>query len=263
VSAHANASVVARYLREVLKRNAIDNKGGRIVSFINCVVEGDAERGKKWENAVWDGRRMLYGQTRDRKGKLRSFASNLDVVAHEFFHGVSGATARLEYEGETGALNESYSDIFGILISNWERRGKRAEWDWNLGENLLKNCKAQRNFRDPELCQQPKRYSDYRRTFTEHHDKGGVHTNSGIHNYAAYTVMTAVDRDGDYLFEPRDLAAMFYVALSQHLSRQATFSDSRRAVVLAARSYFRHLPAKYLNQRVAAVEAGFAAAGIS
>jgi Zn-dependent metalloprotease len=74
-------------------------------------------------------------------------------------------------------------------------------------------------------------------------------------------VMSATRR-GAFVFKPAELAAMFYVALTQQLSRQSTFADSRRGVVLAARSLFRKLPQKQIDARVAAVKAGFAAAGI-
>jgi Zn-dependent metalloprotease len=92
-------------------------------------------------------------------------------------------------------------------------------------------------------------------------DEGGVHINSGIHNFAAFKVMSATRR-GAFVFKPAELAAMFYVALTQQLSRQSTFADSRRAVVLTTRSLFRALPQKEIDARVAAVEAGFEAAGI-
>jgi Zn-dependent metalloprotease len=65
-----------------------------------------------------------------------------------------------------------------------------------------------------------------------------------------------------HVFEPAELAAIFYIALTQQLSRQSTFADSRRGVVLATRSLFRKLPQKKINARVAAVEAGFDVAGI-
>ena len=92
-------------------------------------------------------------------------------------------------------------------------------------------------------------------------DYGGVHTNSGIHNKAAYNIMTAADDQG-LVFAPDDSAAIFYVALTQYLSRTSQFSDSRRAVVTATRSLFRALPPDQLARRVRAVEAGFQAAGI-
>jgi Zn-dependent metalloprotease len=260
VSAHANAAVVAQYLREVLNRNGIDNRGGRIVSIVNCVACNDAQRGRVWENACWDGTRMLYGQLR-RDGELHSYAANVDIVAHELFHGLIGATARLEYEGEPGALNESYCDIFAILISNWKKgRRSREHWDWKLGEDIYKNCDAQRNFSAPGEHGQFENMSAYKR-WNDRKDKGGVHYNSGIHNFAAYSVMTA-RHQGRSLFRAKDLAAMFYVALTQHLSRQATFLESRRAVLLATRSYFRKLPPAELAIRIKAVEDGFAAAGI-
>ena len=119
VSAHTNAALVATFLRDVLKRNNIDNMGGRLVSTVNCVVKQfEQPPGSKiWLNAFWDGTQMLYGQGQF-DGKLRSLASSLAVVAHELFHGVTGGTARLIYQGESGALNESYSDIFGTIIAN-------------------------------------------------------------------------------------------------------------------------------------------------
>ena len=91
----------------MLKRNNIDNMGGRVVSTVNCVVKAfEKPPGSDvWRNAFWDGAQMLYGQELV-DGNLRSLASSLSVVAHELFHGVTGATARLIYLGETGALNE-------------------------------------------------------------------------------------------------------------------------------------------------------------
>ena len=127
MSAHANASMVATFLRDVLKRNNIDNMGGRV--DLDRQLRGEAFRAppknsKVWLNAFWDGKQMVYGQAMF-GGKLRSLSSSLDVVAHELFHGVTGGTARLVYQGESGALNESYSDIFGVLVSNLARAGHR------------------------------------------------------------------------------------------------------------------------------------------
>jgi Zn-dependent metalloprotease len=262
VSAHSNAAHVATFLREVLKRNNIDNKGGRMVSTVNCVVKQFARPpgSRIWLNAFWDGTQMLYGQAQF-DGKLRSLASSLAVVAHELFHGVTGGTARLIYQGESGALNESYSDIFGTIISNSAQRDI-AKWDWLIGDGISSAVEAMRDMQDPPRFDQPKLMKDFVvLPLNQKNDFGGVHLNSGIHNYAAFHVMTA--RKGkDFIFKPRELAAMFYVALTQQLSRQSTFSDSRRAVVLATRSLFRKLPQRQIDIRVAAVERGFKAVGI-
>ncbi len=257
VSAHTHAALVTTFLRKVLKRNNIDNMGGRVVSTVNCVVKQFEQPpgSKVWLNAFWDGTQMLYGQER-LDGKLRSMASSLSVVAHELFHGVTGATARLIYLGETGALNESYSDIFGTLIANGAQPDI-AKWDWHVGCGV-----AVRDMQDPTRHRQPKLMKDFINVpLTQNDDLGGVHVNSGIHNFAAFNVMTANDGKA-FIFRPHELAAMFYVALTQQLSRQSTFSDSRRGVVLATRSLFRKLPQKQIELRAAAVEAAFDAAGI-
>ena len=116
--------------------------------------------------------------------------------------------------------------------------------------------------RDPTRFGQPKLMKNYRKSAnTLAGDFGGVHINSGIHNFAAFNVMTATS-GGKFLFKPAELAAMFYLALTQQLSRQSTFSDSRRGVVLATRSLFRMLPQNEIETRARAVEAGFDAAGI-
>jgi Zn-dependent metalloprotease len=258
VSAHTNAAVVATFLRDVLKRNNIDNMGGRVISTVNCVIkqfEQPPAGSNIFQNAFWDGAQMLYGQDMV-NGELRSLASSLSVVAHELFHGVTGGTARLLYLGETGALNESYSDIFGTLIAN-SAQPDIAKWDWHIGCGV-----AVRDMKDPKQHHQPKLMKHYKDLPLDRDgDMGGVHINSGIHNYAAFNVMAA-KHGRAFIFKPDELAAMFYVALTQQLSRQSTFSDSRRGVVLAARSLFRKLPQKKIDLRVAAVEAGFDAAGI-
>ena len=183
------------------------------------------------------------------------------MVAHELFHGVTAATARLIYQGEPGALNESYSDIFGTFVSNLAEPDI-GKWNWLIGDGISNSLEALRDMRDPTRFGHPKLMKNYRKSAnTLAGDFGGVHINSGIHNFAAYNVMTA--RDGEkFLFKPSELAAMFYVALTQQLSRQSTFSDSRRGVVLATRSLFRALPQAQIDARARAVEAGFDAAGI-
>jgi Zn-dependent metalloprotease len=246
----------------VLKRNNIDNKGGRVISSVNCVVKTDETPpgSNVWLNAFWNGTQMIYGQAMF-DDRLRSLASSLDIVAHELFHGVTAATARLIYQDEPGALNESYSDIFGALISN-ASQPDIAQWNWQIGDALSTGLQAFRDMSDPPLFDQPKLMKDYRKSpATLAGDFGGVHANSGIHNFAAFKIMTTPAADG-FLFKPEELAAMFYVALTQQLSRMSTFSDSRRGVVIATRSLFRKLPQADVDARAKAVAAGFDAAGI-
>ena len=264
VAAHANGADVARFLRGVLKRNNIDNKGGEMVSSVNC---WDRDEGvtpaREWKNAYWDETQMVYGQVKFPDGSFFSIANMLDIVGHEMFHGVTDYTARLEYRTQPGALNESYSDIFGIIIANQGRPIGR--WQWNLGVGFDGPRTVLRSLKDPTRHDQPKLMKNFIKAsppYTyERNDYGHVHDNSGIHNYAAYRVMTA-KRAGKYVFSARELAAIFYIALTQHLSRTSLFTDSRRAAVQAATSLFRNDSALVRGRKIKAVEAGFTAAGI-
>jgi len=265
IGAHANGSAVATFLRKVVKRSNIDNKGGEMVSTVNCWDREEGTRpARQWKNAYWNGKQMVYGQIAFPDGSFFSVASMLDVVGHEMFHGVTDHTSRLEYVTQAGALNESYSDIFGVIIANQGRRLDR--WVWEIGSGFDGPGTALRNLQNPPLHDQPKLMKDFRGArppYTyERNDYGWVHDNSGIHNYATYKVMTAKDGNA-FVFTPAQIAAMFYLALTVYLSRTSQFADSRRAVVQAARSLFRKQPPSTLARKVKAVEDGFQAAGIN
>jgi Zn-dependent metalloprotease len=234
VSAHANAADTLKFLSTVLLRNSIDNMGGPVRSSINCVEQNDT---REWDNATWFRKQMMYGQS-NVNGELRSWALSKDIVAHELTHGVTDYTARLEYLGESGALNESYSDIFGVIVANIGQTDVK-KWNWLIGEGLFGPKTALRDMKKPEKFDQPSHMDDYQKLpKTEDGDWGGVHTNSGIHNKAAFNLLTAKDAQGRYVLKPREVAALFYLALTQSLSRTSRFADSRRGVELAARSLF-------------------------
>ncbi len=261
VSAHANAAVVSTFLRKVLMRNNIDNQGGLMRSSVNCVDASDSPDGKEWVNAFWNGRQMVYGQRHDGAGFL-SMSVALDVVAHEMFHGVTDKTSRLEYAFQSGALNESYSDIFGFIVANHPAPDPRT-WKWQIGAGLLPSGKPFRDMSDPTLRGQPAHMRDFKvLPNTRAGDNGGVHINSGIHNKAAFNILTAV-KNGALVFKPEEVAVFFYLALTQRLSRTSQFTNSRTAVVDSARTLFRSLAPAALAEKISAVEAGFTAVGIN
>jgi Zn-dependent metalloprotease len=262
ISAHANAAAVAEFLRNVVRRNNIDNKGGAMNSSINCVVAEDSDDGKQWFNAFWNGAQMVYGQRDAGGGKLLSLSIDLDVVGHEMFHGVTEFTARLEYVAQSGAMNESYSDIFGIIIANF-LEPDTTKWNWKIGEGLSPNGKPFRDMSDPTLFGQPANMKDYKKLpNTKQGDFGGVHTNSGIHNKAAYNILTAVDSHGRLVFTPQEVAGVFYLTLTQQLSRTSQFSDSLRGALVSARTLFRTLPADKSKAKIDAITKGFSDVGI-
>ena len=262
VSSHANAVAVSEFLRTVLLRNNIDDRGGALISTINCVVAEDSPGQNEWRNAFWNSQQMVYGQVL-RGTELLSLAANVDVVGHEIFHGVTEHTARLEYAFQPGALNESYSDIFGTIIANQGKDDPRR-WDWLLGERLLPGDEPFRDLSDPTRFGQPAHMDDFRvLPDTQQGDWGGVHINSGIHNKAAFNLLTAEHHDGSLIVPPAEVAAVFYLALTQRLSRTSQFADSRRAVIASARTLFRNQPQADQDQKIKAIEDAFDAVGIA
>jgi Zn-dependent metalloprotease len=267
VSAHANASAVALFLREYLKRNNIDDRGGVMRSSIWCVCA--TEKGKnsgEWINAYWDPEigQMVYGQRSDGNGGFITLAIALDVVAHEMFHGVTDHTAGLVYSGASGALNESISDIFGVIVANHGKPIK--EWSWEIGAGLTDDGKPFRNMSRPSLFDQPETMSEFWELAPgtspgDRNDYGYVHTNSGIHNKAAYNMLTAKAK-GREILSPIEVAAIFYLSVTQHLSRTSDFSDSRRAALQSAQTLFRKLGEPERQRKLKAIEKAFDAVGI-
>jgi Zn-dependent metalloprotease len=262
VSAHANATAVADFLRNVLRRNNIDNSGGPMNSSINCVVVRDSEGPKVWRNAFWDGQQMVYGQVQF-NGGLLSICVDLDVVAHEMFHGVTDNTSRLQYQTQSGALNESYSDIFGVIVANFSNPDA-STWNWQLGARLNTNGRPFRDMSNPSSLGQPDKMSDFRDLpVTRAGDFGGVHVNSGIHNFAAYKILTAKDASGEAAVTPAEVAQIFYLADTQRLAATSQFSDSRQAVVNSALSLFMNLPLAQKKIKLSAIDDAFDAVEIA
>src|SRR5258708_34320429 len=130
------------------------------------------------------------------------------------FHGVTDSTARLEYANQSGALNESYSDIFGAIIANLDDPNVDS-WNWNIGEGMNAGGKPFRNMQDPALFGQPANMKSFRKLpNTARGDWGGVHVNSGIHTKCACLMLTARDGTGARVLTPADVPCTFIVALN-------------------------------------------------
>lgn len=172
VDAHVHAAVVLQYFKDRHGRNAIDGNGGALVST--------AHFGNGYENASWDGRQMIYG---DGATIFRPLSAALDVVGHEFTHGVTDRTSKLDYVNQSGALNEAISDIFGAFIEHFV--APDAEKNWRIGETIMRSRPSLRDLVNPNEGgdPQPAHMAQFLETQL---DNGGVHTNSGIVNNAAY-----------------------------------------------------------------------------
>ena len=181
VDAHYYANLVDDFYGDLFNRNSIDDAGMAIVSTVHY----DAG----YCNAFWNGEQMTYG---DGDGsQCKPLSGGLDVVGHELTHGVTEFTSGLIYENESGALNESFSDMMGNTTEFYADRRNldpAAEPDWLIGEDVIPagpvyggSTAGFRNMSDPEDDGDPDHYSE-RATGTS--DNGGVHTNSGIPNHA-------------------------------------------------------------------------------
>jgi Zn-dependent metalloprotease len=118
ISAHKNTETVVTFIRDVLDKNYqyIDSKQKlEFISTVKCLER--TNKTNEWRNACWlpGFDQVVYGQELI-DGQLKSYGKNLEIVAHEFFHGIIQYTAKLNSRGESGALNESYADIFAVLI---------------------------------------------------------------------------------------------------------------------------------------------------
>jgi Zn-dependent metalloprotease len=236
VSAQVNATRVHDFYNSVLQRDGIDDKGMDLVSLVNCIYLKHGP-GPEWRNAVWWNRRMWYGQTRDASGNLVSMARHLDVLAHELTHGVIETSSNLEYRDQSGALNESFADIFGTLIKNWVMVSPWEDvprWSWELGPGLGPGILPLRDLSDPHRTGDPAHMNEYVDTES---DYGGVHINSNIHNKAVYHLLTTVDAAGAPALSPSDAATLLYLALVR-LPSQARFTDARQALVDVVMTYF-------------------------
>jgi len=175
----------------IYQRNSIDNAGMDLI--------GTVHYGNKYNNAFWNGAQMVFG---DGDGKIfNRFTIAIDVMGHELTHGVTGATAKLVYSNQPGALNESISDVFGSLVKQYSLGQTAAQADWLIGAGLLaagvkgvalRSMKAPGTaYDDPVLGKdpQPDHMSKFVNTTA---DNGGVHINSGIPNKAFYLAAIAI-----------------------------------------------------------------------
>lgn len=253
VSAHFFATQVFDFYNNVLKRNGVDDKGMKLVSMVNATYARH-EAPPNWHNAVWWNNRMWYGGVQNGGGGSDSYARYFDVIAHELTHGVTETTSNLVYRDLPGALNESFSDIFGVIINNWYpgEPNSISGWNWEIGAGLgAGGTGPLRDLRDPARTGQPVHMSAYV-PITD--DNGGVHHYSGIHNKAAYHVLTAVDAHGADVFDPREVALLYYLTLTR-LTRMSDFSDCLRVLKSVISTLHAGAPAQLNTKRQAATDA--------
>jgi hypothetical protein len=236
-------------------RRSIDGQGGTVSITVHY--------GRDYDNAFWDGSQLVFG---DGDGQIFDrFTKPMDVMAHEFTHGVTQFTVGLAYQDQAGALNESISDAFAAMAKQRILGQTAADADWLIAASLFMpwiNAKALRSMRepgtaydDPQIGQDPQVGSMAAYVETDA-DNGGVHINSGIPNRAF--ALAAVDIGGYSWEKP---GQVWYDALiNGQLSTKASFRSFAEATVASARRVFPSDPSVEVKVRAAWVEVGVLAA---
>lgn len=221
-----------KFYNTIFDRNSIDAGGMRLDSTVHY--------GEDYNNAFWNGTQMIYG---DGDGEIFDrFTKSLDVVGHELTHGVTQYEAALEYEGQAGALNESFSDVFGSLVKQYKLKQNVDKADWLIGAGLFTGKVkgiALRSMKDPGTAYddptigkdpQPGHMKKYVKTSS---DNGGVHINSGIPNRAFYL---AAHEIGGYAWERT--GKIWYVTLRDKLRENSDFQDAANMTLDVAGSLY-------------------------
>lgn len=211
-------------------RDSLDGAGLRLKSTVNfCYTAANCP----YANAFWNGTQMYYGQ---------GFAVADDVVGHELTHGFTQFTSHLFYFYQSGAINESLSDVFGEFIDQTDGRdgcaGSSASERWLLGEDLpsggtgtcdgqIRDMKNPPNFNNPDRTSSPLYISGA--GGPGNNDNGGVHTNSGVNNKAAYLMVDGTVGEPGGTFNGQTItglgipkAAQIYYELETHLLTSAS-----------------------------------------
>jgi bacillolysin len=227
VDGHFHVARTYDYYLGTFGWNSWDNKGSSIYVVVNY--------GRFVNNAFWNGTFIAFGQ-----GDGNIFvplAGALDVTAHELTHAVTDATSALIYRDQSGALNESMSDVFGALVDRD---------DWTIGESIAGPGLGRaflRSMADPTLGDQPAHMDDYR-AYGQDRDNGGVHSNSGIPNKAAYLFAEGGTFHGvQTIGQGRErLERVWFHALTAIMTSGSSFADAREATVQAARQIYPGIP---------------------
>ncbi|MEO8071982.1 MAG: M4 family metallopeptidase [Acidobacteriota bacterium] len=258
VDAHYGAEKVVDYYNAVHGRSGIDGNGGPAyytsANGSTGLISSIVHYSTNYNNAYWNGQFMTYG---DGDGSTFTPLTTLDICGHEMTHGVTERTAALTYQGESGALNEGVSDIFGAMVERYTE-GESAN-TWKIGEDAYTpgtSGDALRYMDNPTRGNQPDNYAN---RYTGTADNGGVHTNSGIANYAFYlqakggtaggTTVTGMGAD--------NAAKVWYRALTVYMTSGTNFAGARTATLNAATDLFGSSSSQY-----AAVSNGWCAVGV-
>jgi thermolysin len=255
VDAHYGAAKTYDYFLNAHGRRGIDGAGGPALytsaDGVTGLISSKVHYSSGYNNAFWNGNSMTYG---DGNGSTFSPLVTLDICGHEMTHGITERTARLTYSGESGALNESMSDVFGAMVER-SAQGQTSN-TWKIGEQCYTPSvggDALRYMDNPHSASNSGYTADddpdhYAERYTGTGDSGGVHINSGIGNKAFYLVAVGGThhRGGSVTGIGADAAAkIWYRALTTYMTSSTNFKGARTATLNAAAALYGSGSANY------------------
>lgn len=238
--AYTHSGTTFDFFAKVYGRAGIDSANMAMTSSVHY----QEMPGEGYDNAFWDGRQMVYGD-----GTIfNRMTIALDIVAHELTHGVTQFEAGLRYENQSGALNEHFSDVFGVLARQWKKKQSNpAKADWSIGRGIFRKATMKNMslrsmaapgtaYNDPEFGTdvQPAHMDDFvKLPNTEEGDWGGVHYNSGIPNKAFHLAAVAIGKPAWEV-----AGKIWYVTLTERLGDNAGFKKCAYETISVAGDYF-------------------------
>jgi Zn-dependent metalloprotease len=249
IDVHYCAAKFVEYFATAHNRSGIDGMGGpgfyKAADGMTQVITSKVHYGEEFSNAFWNGSFMTYG---DGDGVTLLPLVTLDICGHEMQHGITERTANLTYADESGALNESWSDVFGALLERFVNGESPATW--KIGEACFTPGNGEdeglRDIAEPHAApdygltpdDDPDHYSE---RYTGQEDNGGVHINSGIANKAFHLLAVggAHHLGGSMVGIGADKAgAIWYKALTTYMVSSTNFKGARTATLNAANALY-------------------------
>jgi Zn-dependent metalloprotease len=236
--AYKSTGATYDFYNDIFNRNSIDNNGMQIISTVHYL--------QSYDNAFWDGEQMVFGDGDDdlpeEERLFNRFTKSVDIIAHELTHGVMQYEANLVYFGQPGALNEAFSDIFGIMVKQRLKNQTAEESNWLIGEEIFTpniSGIAIRSMKEPGTAYsdplvgydpQPAHMDNYVETFK---DNGGVHINNSIPNKAF--CISAIEMGG-YAWEKA--GKIWYTAMCDRLPSDANFQEAANVTYAIAKEIY-------------------------
>jgi Zn-dependent metalloprotease len=231
--AHWATEMTYDYYLKIHNRNSIDNAGFKLINYVHY--------DKNLFNAYWNGQYMVYGDGSTNQTPLTA----CDIGGHEMTHGVTERSSGLAYQNESGALNESFSDIMGTCV---EFYAKPNDANWDIGEDVG----ALRNMQDPKSHNQPDTYKG-QQWYTGTADNGGVHTNSGVQNRWFYILVNGAQGTNDIGSAYNvtgigiDKAAKITYRNLINLTSSSNYAATRAGALKAAKDLYGECSQEYLS----------------